>query len=289
MTEQGPMPGSTPPSPPMPPAPPAWSPAWSPASGHWPGTLHVLSLGHGLLISNYRLIMGSTALFVLAHVVAMFIPFAGGIAVIFLTPFSAAITLCAVRTSRGEVVEELDFVHAPGSRYWWMLLMGLLIGIAQSAAKVPMLLLTIPIAVLGGTQDMLPTVLACGIPLALICSIAGWYVHGRLMFAPMLFLDAPPGQLDLGGAFRLSWERTAHCAWGLVWLQLITTLVLVASLLALCVGVVLYGAPFWFSTLAIAYRCIFPEQHSGICARCGYDVDAAPGAPCPECGDAHRM
>lgn len=252
--------------------------------GPWPGAGRVLSDGFGLLTRHYGVITGGTALLALGYVVGSLVPFVGSFVGFFLAPFSSAIVYCAIRLDRGQSVDAMAFVREPGSRYWWLVLIGLLLGIVQFAAMIPAIVLAMPVIVMGAANKSPELALAIGSPLILGAVVTAWYFYGRLMFAPLLFMDSPPDRLDFTRAFTLSWERTKSFAWGLVWFQVLLGLIIIGSALVLCVGVILLGLPLAVASMAVAYRAIFPEEYQGLCPRCGYDCRTLPNLPCPECG-----
>jgi len=128
--------------------------------------------------------------------------------------------------------------------------------------------------------------LAVVIGVAVLYACVFLFLIARFGFVVALLADPDIGRLEVSQAVRVSWQTTAKCWPSLVGLQLVVTVLVLASLLLLCVGIVFLGYPLWIAVGGSAYALLFtPEHFNQRCRACGYPLSGTSGTVrCSECG-----
>ncbi|CAG1003334.1 hypothetical protein PHYC_03058 [Phycisphaerales bacterium] len=250
------------------------------------------SLGWTAMTAQYGVLLGALVvcglISIAGYVLASFIPLVGSFAGFLIAPLGFGLSFTFVRAVRGNSVEVMEFFTHLKNTYWQVVLINLLLTLISFAALLPfgvaIVFLIFVLSASGGASA--PVAIAILAVLGIACVLGSLYFQARLAFAPLLYLDAPPGSLEIMEALKLSWRRTADAAWPLVGLAILLVIVNVATLLLLVVGAILLGAPLSAAVNAAAYDLICPVGRDGLCPKCGYDCRGTGSAVCPECGDS---
>lgn len=211
-----------------------------------------LSDGWTILKANFGTLIGAVAVGYLCMMAAGIIPIVGGcIGLLVNAPIMAGIWLVYIRTVRTEDPGIGD-VFAGFSKAWMPLVgTGLLTGLISALPLIPFIggvvfyLITHPNQ--GPPQGV---ELAVGIALFLLCLPFCIYLSIAFFFALPLVLDRGMGVFDAMSASRRVVNR--HFL-GILSLGLLTMLVCIAGLLALCVGLVV-AVPLTLAAWAVAYE-----------------------------------
>lgn len=222
--------------------------------------------GWAALKANYLVLVGATLLFMLIYVVgtviAAFIPVVGSLSGFLLAPLVASYSYLYVSAVRGEVVQINNAFGVLSGKFWWLVLMQLLVALISGAALIPMIIgiVVVVIAVQAGTE-MLTVGVGIGGLIGLALLVAYLYLAARLMFTGLLYLDAPVGSLDIIECLKMCWRGTRACAWPLVGMTVLIVVVVVLSTLLLGVGFLLLGLPLGWAAVGAAYDRLFPRRH----------------------------
>ncbi len=253
------------------------------------------SIGWATLKDNYGVLLGSMALCYLVYfggfIVGMFIPLVGSFVGAFLAPLMVSLAYVYVRAVRGHQVRAAEFFDHLKVPYWSLVVIQLLVGLIALAVALPAIIVIVVLIVTGGMSGGAggAVLIVIGVVVAFACMIGVLYVQSRLNFAGLLFLDAPPGSLEIVESLKLSWTRTKEFAWPLVGLALLLSLVSFGCALLLVIPVFLVAMPLTLAATAAAYDMICPPKYSGLCPVCAYDCRNSPPGTCPECGAALPM
>lgn len=272
-------------------APPPWQASgWQPVSPYAPLAATEFTAGAAfargwdLFKRNYGAALGATFIAQAIIMAVSIIPIIGGIASIFAAPLSTAAILHLARLDRHEPTSFDMMFKVFGPRYWNVLIAQFLVGLTNVVVVLPIGAVVVVIVLIanraGGVAVAAGTV---GAIIALAIGLVGMALIGRIQFVPLLLLDAPHGSLDIGGAFRMSWNYTRLFILPLVLLMLLLAATSIASLLVLIIGVLLIAMPLIACVQAAAYNMLFGVTSSR-CRACGYDLEGTAGPVCPECG-----
>lgn len=241
------------------------------------------SEGWRAFTSNWGALTGAICLTTLVYTIVAFIPFIGGIAAIFVAPVLDSAAYLAVRAVRGQPISIDRLIEQLKGRYWWVMLLRMLIGFAIGFAMIPLIIVAVLIVVL--THDAgWPLMLACLTPVLIAYFILVSYAYGRMAPAGALIFDAPPGRMNCIDAIVQSWKLTRHQAWSLCALYFIGMMAVTASLLLLIVGYFLVGMPLFFAVMGAAAALIIGDAKVRVCPGCGYPIAGLRSDRCPECG-----
>ena len=206
------------------------------------------------------------------------------------TPISIGAVWVIIRILRGHGDASFQDIWTPFKRYGWMLL-GILLTYVCSIG------IAIVAGIIGGIPGTLIGVLisyAAGDPAAgiilgslvggLIFLIIAYYLFVRISMMLVLIIDPEAGMPNPVDALVSSWKRTAPCAWSLLGLAIVLTLISTASFFACFLPLLFFGYPLFIAVIAGAYNLLVPTSSKLHCRSCGYT--RAPGAKgnCPECG-----
>lgn len=257
------------------------------------------SVGWPTLKDNYGVLLGSSLLCILVYwggsILGGLVPLLGTFVGFFLAPLWVSLSHVFVRAVRGHTVTATEFFEHLKVPYWSLVVIQLLIWAIGLAVMLPMIIIVVLLLVGGGfaagaggggggAGAVLLFVIAGFVLLATIVGMA--YIQARIGYAGLLFMDAPPGSLEIVESVKLSWTRTKEFAWPLVGMSLLLGLIAFGCILALFFPLFLFAIPLSLAVTAAAYDMICPPKYSGSCPVCGYDCRNSPPGTCPECGAA---
>jgi hypothetical protein len=249
-----------------------------------------LRRGWELVQAQYGAVLVSVVVFVGiwlgAILVSAFIPFLGSFAGVFVAPIAVSLGFSFVLRLRGVALQGTDIFRGLKERYWYLVVIQLLVSLITMAAAIPLVIGVLIAIALGAATGSAAVGIVVGVPLVLAGLVVVWYVGARLSLAGLLFMDAPPGSLDLFAALKMSWARTGPHAWGLVMLNIVISLLNAVCAFLLLVPLILLGIPMQYAAWGAAYDMLCPAKFSGRCPSCGYDCTSVPENVCPECGKA---
>lgn len=221
-----------------------------------------------------------------AMLVSAFIPFLGSFAGVFVAPIAVSVGFSFVLRLRGHALQGTEIFQGLKERYWYLVVIQLLVSLIGMVAAVPLVIGVLIAVGIGAATGSAAVGIVVGVPLLLAGVLVVLYVTARLSLSGLLFMDAPPGSLDLFAAIKMSWARTGPHAWGLLGLYVVIALVNLVCAVLLLVPLILLGIPLQYAASAAAYDMICPAKFSGRCPSCGYDCTSVLGDICPECGKA---
>lgn len=168
--------------------------------------------------------------------------------------------LCAARGETASFGATLTGFRRMGTSILVMLLLALC-GIAGVLpGMVPLVIGVVLVAVDGMQGAIGPTAIVGFVLIAVggVLAIGGsLYVTARTVLAPMRALDPQLPKVGAVEALVQTWGATRGNVLPIVGIMLIASVVLIAGLLACCVGIVLFGMPLWLAWLAGVYRVLF--------------------------------
>lgn len=241
------------------------------------------SEGWRAFTSNWGALTGAICLTTIVYIIVAFIPLIGGIAAIFIAPVLDSAAYLAVRAVRGQPVSIDRLIEQLKGRYWWVMLMRMLIGFAIGLAMVPVMIAAV-IVVLVTLNAGWGLMLACLTPVFIAYFILIAYSYGRMALAVALIFDAPPGKVNCIDAIVQSWKLTRDQAWSLCAVYLIGMMAVTGSLLLLIVGYFLIGIPLFFAVTGAAAALIIGDTNQRVCPGCSYAITGLKSDRCPECG-----
>lgn len=269
------------------PAGPVFASRYEPGSSSAFSIGSAISLGWAAMTSQYGPLLAVTVIFLLiqvgASLVGAVIPGASLITGVFLAPLTVSLAYIYVRAVRGSKVEVADLFGHLKVNYWNLVLLQLILVGISIVVLIPVGILIAAALLLGAAVDSVAGVVGA-VVVGVVAVLALAYVGVRLGYGGLLYLDAPPGSLEVIDALRLSWRRTAPYALPLIAMAILLGFIVMASGLLLCVGAILLGMPLALAVNAAAYDLICPTPDSGRCDKCGYDCRAVVTGVCPECG-----
>ncbi|GJQ28231.1 MAG: hypothetical protein HBSAPP03_01150 [Phycisphaerae bacterium] len=283
-----------PPLPPMPPSMPGpiRLPRYEPGAGTF-SIGDAFSVGWATLKDNYGVLLGASILCMLVYfggsIIGGLVPIVGSFVGIFLAPLWVSLTFVFVRAVRGHQVAASEFFPLLKVPYWSLVVIQLLVGVLGMVVALPMIIVIVILAIAGGAAGggaASGALIAVAVLCVIVTMIAMMYIQARLGFSGLLFMDAPPGTLEIIESVKLSWKRTRDFAWPLVGLAILLALISLGTFVLLVVPLFLLGIPLALAATAAAYDMICPQAYSGTCPVCGYDCRNSPPGTCPECGAA---
>jgi len=257
-----------------------------------PGLRWFLSEGWRLMWSDWPGIAGPWVVYCLIVLAGGFVPLVGGLAGIFTAPLAVAAGHLAVRRWRGEPTRLAEMFDLK-EKYWPLVGQQLVVALTVSLAFIPVILAIAAAVIIevtsrrgGGGAGGPATVSIVLVSVSGVVSLFLYaYVFARLSFSGLIYLDAPPGRMQVFEAMSASWRASAAPASTLFGLVIVQSLVLLLTALLLLVGALLIGGPFAMATSAVCFAVLVPRAGSGrYCHACGYDMVHAPTGVCPECG-----
>ncbi|HZW07979.1 MAG TPA: hypothetical protein VFF65_12725 [Phycisphaerales bacterium] len=220
------------------------------------------SAGLAVFKTNYPMLLAAGAILVGVQVVASIIQAALeqvepclasfwslGISLGVSIPLGVSNFLIGARAARGGKVELADLLLGY-RRLGWLILWTLAFGVAAVIALIPGVLVVMAVASSAG-QD---AALIAGIALAVLVYLPLFIYFGtRLYFVLPILVDPAIPKLSLGDAVKASWSLTRTSWLSLFALGFVVGLLLVATILLLCVGVIFLGYPVYLSVIGAAY------------------------------------
>lgn len=251
---------------------------------HWPRLMlaTLLLVGVGLVLGVVNAVL-EAILPLLAAVVNILL------AIFVSYPLTTGVVLYCVRLARGDpgangpavmLVMQQRYLRCVGACVVLILLM--------IAISLPFIGLVVAGA-LGGfyssqtSTGMTPWWIIPAILLAIGMLVVVYYLACRVAFLPLIAVDPACGDVGIGEALAASWRLTRGHGWSLLGLFIVLSLVMLASVFLLCVGVLLVGYPFGLATIGAAAAMILqPLCRPQICAECGSVMFAS--RICQNCG-----
>lgn len=204
-------------------------------------------------------------------------------------PVTTGVVLYCVRLARGDpgatgpavmLVMQQRYLRCVGACVVLALLM--------LAISLPFIGLVVAGAVGGfyssqSSSGTIPWWIVPAILLAISMLVVIYYLACRIAFLPLIAIDPACGDVRIGEALSASWRLTRGHGWSLLGLFVVLSMVMIASVFLLCVGVLLVGYPFGLATIGVASAMILqPLCRPQMCAECGSMM--ASSRICPNCG-----
>ncbi len=201
-----------------------------------------------------------------AGVIAGLFGCCGGLLQVFVgVPLAAGMYIAGAGAIAG--TPKIGDLFAGFRRYWVTLGTGLVAGLLVCAAAIAALLpggacLALGLGLGGGLEWIF-------VPLGIVLLTAGFictmvFVGVRLVAASAIACDPQLPPMSVGQALRLSWDGSRGKMWPLFGFGIVVGLAAYATILLLCIGLVLIGIPFAFAATGAAYTLLYRRGNTGV-------------------------